>query len=245
MAKSKNKKAALCIIVNTSGSTPRKIASKMVVFNDKSVIGSIGGGNLEVGVIDEAMKVIESNKAIYFNYNLVENFEMNCGGKVEVYIEPLFNQSKLLIFGGGHIGSRLARQAKELDFEVTIIDERKEIVDNISIEGITKIKLNHSEAFKMLNFDETTFITTMTHSHENDRDIVAFCAKQKFAYIGMIGSRRKVKTAKEFFLSKNLMSEDEIQKIDMPMGLKIECQTPEEIVISILAKLIDVRGKMK
>jgi len=217
----------------------------MVVFNDKSVIGSIGGGNLEVGVIDEAMKVIESNKAIYFNYNLVENFEMNCGGKVEVYIEPLFNQSKLLIFGGGHIGSRLARQAKELDFEVTIIDERKEIVDNISIEGITKIKLNHSEAFKMLNFDETTFITTMTHSHENDRDIVAFCAKQKFAYIGMIGSRRKVKTAKEFFLSKNLMSEDEIQKIDMPMGLKIECQTPEEIVISILAKLIDVRGKMK
>jgi xanthine dehydrogenase accessory factor len=97
----------------------------------------------------------------------------------------------------------------------------------------------------MLNFDETTFITTMTHSHENDRDIVAFCAKQKFAYIGMIGSRRKVKTAKEFFLSKNLMSEDEIQKIDMPMGLKIECQTPEEIVISILAKLIDVRGKMK
>jgi len=241
--KGKNKKAALCIIVNTKGSTPRKIGSKMVVFEDKTTVGSVGGGSLEVGVIDEAIKVIENNKTKNFHYDLIENFGMNCGGKVEIYIEPLNKQSKLYIFGAGHIGSKLAKQAKELDFAVTIIDERKEIIDNLSIEGITKINQNHFDAFKLLSFDNNTFITSMTHSHGYDREIVGYCAKQKFAYLGMIGSTRKVKTAKELFRTKDNLSEDEIQKINMPMGIKIECQTPEEIVISILAQLVDVRGK--
>ena len=238
------REAALCIIVNTTGSTPRKPGAKMLVFPDKTILGTIGGGHFEKTVTEEAIQVLESGRARMFDHNLTTKHDMSCGGKIQVYIEPIGRKYQLFVFGAGHIGSLVAEQANRLGFRVTVIDERTELIRQINIDGVRTINKNHKDAFADLLFDKRTFITSVSHLHEYDREIVAHCAKHPHAYLGMIGSKRKIATAKKIFTENKLLSETEMDRIDWPMGIPIECQTPEEIVISILAKLIDVRGKL-
>jgi xanthine dehydrogenase accessory factor len=216
----------------------------MLVYLNGSVFGSIGGGNIEHKVIQDAILILQNGKPQLFDHSLIEDHNMGCGGTVQVYIEPIGRKFRLYIFGAGHIGAGLAVQAQRLGFSITLIDERPEVFVSPPLDGIPRINKNHKLAFDELIFDDRTFITSISHLHEYDRDIVAHCARQPHAYLGMIGSKRKIETARQFFSEKNLLTEKEMNDIDWPLGIPIECQTPEEIVISILAKLIDVRGKM-
>lgn len=236
--------AALCIIINTQGSTSRKPGTKMLVFDDKQIYGTIGGGNLEIKVINDALAVMKKNTPQTFNYVLEKDLEMSCGGTVEIYLEPVMNRKKLYIFGAGHIGRILAAFANRLDFNVTLIDERNGIFDDWNTDKFTIINKAHKPALKELIFDKNTFIAVITHKHDYDKEIVAFCAKQPNAYLGMIGSKRKIEKIKNIYIKEKILTQDEMKNIDWPMGIKIDCQTPEEIAISILAKLIDVRGKL-
>jgi len=237
-------KAALCLIVNTKGSTPRKMGAKMVVLENGKIFGTIGGGTLEMKVIEDALTVIENKKAVTFSHALVHDHGMCCGGTVEIFIEPIMNRKKLYIFGAGHIGKSLSKFAKELDFNVSLIDERDDAFNGWDAKGYNIIHKKHKRAFKELTFDENTFTTVITHSHAYDREIIAHCAKQPHAYLGMIGSLRKVEIAKKTFRAGKILTEIEMKDIDWPMGVAINVQTPEEIAISILAKLIDVRSKL-
>ena len=238
------KNAALCIITSTKGSTPRKAGSKMLVFDDGSISGSVGGGALELQVIEDAKEIIKTGIPKVFNHNLTTDHKMSCGGTAQIYIEALKKQYKLFVFGGGHIGNRLAKMAKSFNFNVTLIDERAEVLKLFDDDSIKLINKNYKDAFPLLDFDENCFIASVSHLHGYDRDIVAHCAKVPHAYLGMIGSKRKIETARKMFAENNLLTEKEMDKIDWPMGVPISCQTPDEIVISIMAKLIDVRGKL-
>jgi len=243
-AENSKQKSALCIIINTKGSTPRKKGAKMLVLEDGKISGTIGGGTLEMKVIEDALKVIKNKKPSTFSHALVHDHGMCCGGTVEIFIEPIVNRKKLYIFGAGHIGNALTIFAKELDFNVSVIDEREDAFYDWNPNGATLINKKHKTAFKKLTFDENTFITVITHNHAYDREIVTHCARQPHAYLGMIGSQRKVEVAKKTFRAGKILTEKEMENIDWPMGIAIEAQTPEEIAISILAKLIDVRSKM-
>ena len=153
------------------------------------------------------------------------------------------SKKKLFIFGAGHTGKTLADFADKTDFEVSLIDERVEIVDDLNFgDEINIIEKNHRSAIKDLKFDHHTYVVVVTHNHSYDRDIIATCAKLPHAYIGMIGSQRKIEVAKKAYLAGNILTEEEMEKIDWPIGLKINANTPEEIAISILAKLIKVRN---
>lgn len=236
-----NKKAALCTIVSASGSTPRKMGAKMIVFQNESIYGTIGGGALEKKVISQAIEVIQNQISKVYSHNLVKELEMCCGGTVEIFIEPIMNKKKLYIFGAGHIGKALAKFALDLDFLVTLIDERIDAFDDLNL-ACKQINEHHLTAISKLQFDEQTYIVILTHDHAYDREILATCVKKKNAYIGMIGSQRKVELAKKMLLSSNLVSQNEIEKVDMPIGIQINAKTPEEIAISILAKLIELRN---
>ncbi|NOZ45551.1 MAG: XdhC family protein [Chlorobi bacterium] len=243
-SENENIDCALCIITSIKGSTPRKPGSKMLVYSSGKIFGTIGGGSLENQVIKDALETLKIGKPKYFKHNLLEDHSMGCGGNVEIYIEPILKSYDLYIFGAGHIGKALAKQANKLGFKVTVIDERESIFDDFNSEVIRTINKNHNEAFKELQFNKRVFITSITHKHGYDYDVIAHCAKKEFAYLGMIGSKRKIETAKKSYLQNNILTEKEIEKIDWPMGVPITCETPEEIVVSILAKLIDVRGKL-
>lgn len=243
-AQKSNSDVALCIIVNTKGSTPREEGAKMLVYPNGKIYGTIGGGDLEKNVIANAIEVLKSKKPSIFRHDLLHQHNMCCGGSVEIYIEPIIKKKKLYIFGAGHTGQALAKYALQFDFETVIVDDRKEYLDEIKFAGANKLNLHYSHALPLLPFDENTFVTIMTYSHPYDRDILAYCLKKPFAYLGMIGSRRKVEMTKKMFADAGIGTMDELEQVDMPMGIDIGAEDPDEIAISILAKLIEVKNKV-
>lgn len=216
----------------------------MLVYENGSIEGTIGGGALEKKVIEQALEVLKNNEAKIVIHNLVSELAMCCGGTVELFIEPIMNRKKLYIFGAGHIGKTLAKFAPVLDFDVTLIDERYEAFETEEFSGCTLIKEDHANAISRLEFDEHTFVVILTHNHAYDREILALTSKKTHQYIGMIGSGRKVAMAKKNLIASNILNEESANLIDMPIGIDIEAITPQEIAISILAKLIDVRNKI-
>lgn len=237
-------KAALCIITSTRGSTPRKVGAKMIVYENEVISGTIGGGDLEKKVILNALDVIKSNKPGSFKHDLLNQHGMCCGGIVEIYIEPIMNKKKLFIFGSGHTGQALAKYAVNFDFDIYVIDDRKEYLDEININEVNKLNIEHNSALQTLPFGDDVFIVIVTYSHQIDRDILAYCMKKPFAYIGMIGSKRKIEVTKKMFIESKIGTEEDIKKIHMPIGIDIAAETPDEIAISILAEMIKVKNKV-
>lgn len=237
-----NINAALCIVIKTKGSTPRKVGAKMIVKEDGSFIGSIGGGNLEKKTIENALKQIEENQPKTYKHDLLHQHSMCCGGSVEIFIEPIIKMNKLYIFGAGHTGNALAKYASSSGFEVFVIDDRKEYLDEITGENINKMHADYKKALPVLPFDKNTYVTIMTYEHAHDRDILSYCIKQPHAYLGMIGSKRKVELTKKMFKEAKLATKKEVDNVDMPMGIDIKAEEPKEIAISILAKLISVKN---
>jgi len=241
--KKRGENAALCIIVQTKGSTPRKAGAKMIVLENGGIVGTIGGGNLEKKVIENALQQIKKNEPQLFKHDLLHQHNMCCGGSVEIYIEPIKKMNKLYVFGAGHTGSALAKIAQELDFDIYVIDDRKEYMDEIKTEGINKLNLEYQKILPTLPFDKNTYIVIMTYEHAHDRDILSYCIKKPNAYIGMIGSQRKVEITKKMFIEGKIATKAELENVDMPMGISINADSPEEIAISILAKLIETKNK--
>ena len=239
-----NQRAAICIVVETKGSTPRKAGSKMIVFRNGTIFGSIGGGSVEKEVADKTLELIDLGKPVKCSFNLENDLGMHCGGYMEVYIEPINPSQKLYIFGAGHIGKALAGFAKEFDFSITVFDPREGIFDDPAFGSCICVGKDYFAAIDEAVFDENTYIAIVTPKHIYDEEILVKVARKPHAYVGMIGSRRKVEQASQRFLDENLLTADEIDSIDMPMGIRFNAQTPQEIAISLLAKLIDVRNQV-
>lgn len=233
---------ALCTIISTKGSTPLKTGAKMIVWPSGKIFGSIGGGALEKKVIKDAIETIEKKGNIVISHNLLQEHGMCCGGNVDVFIETILPYNKLYIFGAGHVGRALAKVSAFAGFEVFLIDERKNELDKISDESVFKLPYKHTEILQSLPFNEYTYITILTYDHKIDREILAYCIEKKRAYLGMIGSKRKVEVTKKLFLSSHIASEQQLLEVDMPMGYDLKSNNPEEIAISILAKIIEIKN---
>lgn len=237
--------AAICIVIETSGSTPRKTGAKMIVYSDGSIYGSIGGGSVEKEVAIKALELIKTGKPTKCSFSLEKDLGMQCGGGMEVYIEPVNPSQKLFIFGAGHIGRAVAKLAKDLDFTTTLFDPRENIFNEKEFESYTCINKDYFKAIEETLFDENTYCVIVTPKHSFDEDILEKIAKKPHAYLGMIGSKRKVDLLKKRFEEEKILTADELKNIDMPIGIKFAAETPQEIAVSIVAKLIDVRNTLK
>ncbi len=237
--------AVLCLVTNTSGSTPRKAGSKMLVLGDGSIKGTIGGGSVEFQVIQDALKLIATGEPMVKNYNLEADLKMHCGGTMQVYFEGIGCSPKLYIFGGGHIGKALAGYATGLGFRPTVFDQRDGIFDSWDLPGIETQIGNYLEIIESLTLDRNSYIVIVTPKHEFDETILLACASLEYAYLGMIGSKRKVAEIRNKALENKVLSAEILSKIDMPIGLPFAAETPAEIAISIAAKMIDVKNTLK
>ncbi len=233
--------AAMCTVIDTSGSTPRKAGSKMIVTAEGHTFGSVGGGMLEQRVISDALECIASGKTRLGNYNQGSEGQSTAYGEATVFIDPLPVKKPLYIFGAGHVGQAVSALASGFGFEVTIIDPRKGLLDSIAKPEIARRCMPWPEALDALPFDEHTFIVVTTNSHESDEEITYACAERPHAYLGMIGSKKKVEEARNTFTQRG-MDESLISSIDMPIGMPMRCETPAEIAISIMARMIDVKN---
>lgn len=237
--------AALCTVVATSGSTPRRTGAKMVVCVNGRTFGTIGGGNLEKQVIQDALRVIGSAKPGLFRHNLLHELDMCCGGTVQVYIEPVMKKPRLYIFGAGHTGKATAALAAATGFETVVIDDREEYAKSAAADNVHVMHIAFADALRMLTFDNYTYIAVMTYSHPLDREIVAHCITQPHAYLGMIGSKRKVEMTKKMFMDAGVADAEVLDAVDMPMGIDIGAEGPEEIAVSIVARLLMKRNLRK
>lgn len=239
------RKFALCTVTKTQGSTPRKEGSKMIVLEDGSIYGTVGGGAIEYDVIEKAKENLQKNISQSYDFELKEDLNMACGGRMQVFIEIYNVAPQLMIFGAGHIGSFLAQLTPKFGFENVLIDNRQEVFENKHFENTKIVNMPYQQAFEQLSFDENTYICVLTHNHQFDKEVASYCLKQSFRYIGIISSLAKTKEIARFLKLEHSISDELISKIDMPIGIPFNAQTPEEIAISILAKLIDVKNSLE
>jgi len=234
--------SALCIITASRGSGPGKLGAKMIVYSDGTIEGTVGGGEIELQVIQHALQAIRDAAPQSKEYDLHADLNMSCGGKITVYIEPMNKPARLYIFGAGHIGKVVARYAPDMGFDTTLIDWRKDIFENPGNLNYTQLCKPYLEAVQDLQFDSNTYCVIVTPNHEMDEEILAVVAKKSTAYVGMIGSKTKIAVLTKKFLAEKILTEEELAKVNMPIGIKFNAVTPAEIAVSIVAKLVDVKN---
>ena len=239
-----NLSVATVTIVNTEGSTPRGIGSSMLVDGDGNILeGTIGGGILEETAKRDAADYINRKKSSLVNYDLGSDDQsenilaMNCGGQVSLFIKTYCGRDKLIIAGAGHISEKLSKMASILGYSITVLDNRKErINDNLFPEVENLILGDIVEKLKDISIDNNTYIIIVTHGHEDDQDVLEAVVHSDAKYIGMIGSKNKVKGNFDNLIKKGCRKE-ELSSIYSPIGLNIGGKTPEEIALSILAEI--------
>ncbi|MBI3602672.1 MAG: XdhC family protein [Candidatus Omnitrophica bacterium] len=232
------------IIESTPKGTPRKAGAKMIVFEDGSCWGTIGGGRNEKAAIGECLKAMNSQKSTMVTYNYFgRQGESVCGGQMKVFIEPFVPKFHLVICGAGHIALPLSAIGKMLGFKVTIIDNRKEFANKKRFPHVDHIIVgNHAQELVKLPVNNNTYIAIVTQGNEFDFECLKAVIKSPAAYIGVISSQPK---RVKFFgrLKEAGMREKYLKNIKIPMGLDIGAQTPAEIAISITAEIVAVKDK--
>ncbi len=238
-----NQEAVMCIVTQTKGSSPRKAGAKMLVKPGGKITGTIGGGKVEFEVIQKACEIMGTENPLVLSFSLDPSNGLECGGKMEVYLEPLGGKGKLYIFGAGHVGNAIARLAVMMGFVVIMCDERPGMTDNCCIENVKCLNAPYNEILSSIKFTPADFAVVTTHAHTFDIEVTAYLAPLNLAWIGMIGSRSKVSTARRRFMEEFNLTEDQINSIEMPVGVPIAAETPEEIALSIVARLVDVKNR--
>lgn len=237
------RQAALVTVISADRSTPREVGAKMLVKPDGSIFGTVGGGGVEHLSIKKALEVIKEGKPIRYHISLTPEKDpgMLCGGEMEVFIEPVLSAPTVYIFGGGHISRTLSKMAKLAGFRVAVIDDRPEFANAENFpEADIVMAEDIAEAFSKLKIDRTGYIVIVTRGHKSDEAVLEQALKTPAKYIGMIGSKTKVKAIFDHMREKGF-TEDSISNVHAPIGLQIGAETPEEISISILAEIIKVR----
>lgn len=244
----KGETIALATIVETKGSTPREVGAKMAVGKDGLITGTIGGGITEAKVIEEVKQALKEGQGKILTYHLTkEQAALDegaiCGGDMKVFIDVLQPKEEMLIFGAGHIAVYVSRLAKMVGFKVTIIDDRKEFANQDRFPEADEIITEDTEkSLTHLNITPSSYIIVLTRGHLKDEEVLASVVKSNAAYIGMIGSRKKNTTVFQH-LEEQGISARELKKVHAPIGIDIKAQTPEEIAVSIIAEIIQVRRK--
>jgi xanthine dehydrogenase accessory factor len=242
---SNNESAALCTVVRSQGSTPRHSTSKMLVYEDGSLIGTVGGGELENRVYEVARQSLIDGVPQLLEYNMADPARGDpgvCGGTVEVFVEPILPPPTLVVIGGGHVGKAVAHLAKWLDFRVAVSDDRPEFCTpeaNPDADDFYECKLE--ELPEKLKINNRTYLVLTTRGVVIDAPGLPPLLESDAAYIGVIGSKRRWKMTVDK-LKEMGVSEAQIAKVHSPIGLELQAETPEEIAVSIMAEILMLRG---
>ncbi len=241
-----NESAALCTVVKSEGSTPRHVGSKMLVYPDGKFIGSIGGGDLEHRVLDEAWIAMGDGESRLITYRMSDPSRGDvgvCGGTVEVFVEPILPPAMILVIGAGHVGKAVVHLAKWLGFRVAVSDDRPEFCTPESVPGADAYyPIEMEKITGQLKINKQTYIVITSRGSNVDQEGLPSLLESNAAYIGVIGSRRRWLTTVKALREKGV-SEDKIARVHSPMGLELNAETPEEIAVSILAEVLMGKDK--
>ncbi|MBN2550149.1 MAG: XdhC family protein [Anaerolineales bacterium] len=240
----KNQPGVLCTIVRSNGSTPRHTGSKMLVYLDGSIVGTVGGGEVENRVIAEAQQAIADGSPRLLEYNMSDPSRGDpgvCGGQLEIYVEPILPKPTLVVIGGGHVGKAVVHLAHWLGFYVVVNDDRPELCNPQAAPDADRyIPTRMVELPNHLEITPWTYLVLTTRGTNVDVEGLPALLNTPAAYIGVIGSRRRWMTAYKEMIE-NGVPVEKLDRIHSPIGLELNAETPEEIAVSILAEIIMLR----
>ena len=241
-----NESAALCTVVKSIGSTPRHVGSKMLVYPDGKFIGTVGGGDLEHRVLDEAWIAMTDGESRLLTYRMSDPSRGDvgvCGGTVEVFVEPILPPAMIVVIGAGHVGKAVVHLAKWLGFRVAVSDDRPEFCNPEATPGADAYyPVPMGELPQHLKINKRTYLVITSRGANVDVQGLPGLLESNPAYIGVIGSKRRwLTTAKG--LRQQGVSEEKIARVHSPMGLELNAEAPEEIAFSIMAEILMLKDK--
>lgn len=239
--------AVIATVVRSSGSTPRTAGAKMLIGADRSIVGTIGGGAFEAMVVEDAIELFQDSAELnrLRKYDFTEKGEnalgMACGGSAEVFLERVGPGDRLVIFGAGHVGLALARLAATVGFLPELVDDRSEACEAARRLGVGRVHRCDADYREGLpSIDATCSIAIVTRCHRTDHLALRQVFGSPCRYLGLIGSKRKKKVVLDQ-LREDGATDEELTRIRCPIGLPLGGNTPEEIAVSIVAELLQVR----
>ena len=238
-------KCALATIVQVNGSIPSYESAKLLVREDGSIVGTVGGGCVEAEVWNAAREVLQTERPRLLTFNLGQDAAYDtgliCGGQLSIFVEPVIPAPKLFIFGAGHISKALSKVAAVAGFAPTVIDNREAFANRERFpEAVEVIAGEYEEVFPKLDIRDTCYLVIVTRGHRDDMRVLRQAVGTTARYIAMIGSRRKViGVVRE--LEKEGIPRDVLGRLFAPMGFEIGAITPEEIAVAVVAEMIAVR----
>jgi xanthine dehydrogenase accessory factor len=245
----RGEEAALVTIVSAQGSTPQRVGAKMLVFADGRTVGTIGGGCYESDAFWKAKESMQSRKPQLVKYDLTDDFAQEsgliCGGNMQVYIEPLEATPHLHVIGAGHVGYHLAKLAQTIGFKIHVLDDREKFANRERFPEAADVVVDSiPDWLQNAQLPASAYVVIVTRGHTHDLDALRSLAARDLRYLGLIGSKAKVKRIYDALLAEG-MSAECLRRVHAPVGLDIGAVSPEEIAVSILAELIAVRrGKI-
>jgi len=238
-------RGAVATIVNSRGSIPSFQSAKMLIRDDGSIAGTIGGGCVEAEVWQAARDVIaqEKPRTLTFDLNQDPKYDTGlvCGGTLEIFIEPVLPVPLLYIFGAGHVALELFKAARNAGFDCIVADDRESYANPERFpNALQVIARDFPEALAEISPGESSYIVICTRGHRDDMRVLRWAVQTPARYIGMVGSKRKAITVFRE-LTREGVDPALFHRVHSPVGLDIGAVTPEEIAVSILAELVAMR----
>jgi len=232
---------AIAMITKSKGSTPRTSA-RMLIRDDRTTLGTVGGGPVELYVIDQAIEAIKDKKNRTCDYTLVmkQKEGMHCGGELSFFIDVEIPGTSLLLIGAGHVNRAVVPIAVQSGFNITVVDDRKELLDKDSFPESVKLIYGETlkEAVEQTYLNEDTFVLVAT-GNEDSNGLKAVMDKNP-KFLAMLGSRRKALMVKKGLIEEG-WNEEDLTKVICPAGLDLGAESPAEIAISIISQMIMYR----
>ncbi|MGB7340893.1 MAG: XdhC family protein [Phototrophicaceae bacterium] len=233
--------SALATVLSTTGSIPRHAGSKMLIFADGNIVGTIGGGKMESAVMESAQACIANQHTQTITYSLNSTSDANvgiCGGTATIFIEPIAFAPTILVIGAGHVGKAVAELAKWMGYRVVLSDDRSAYCNPDAVPDLDAyIVANPAEITEHIKITSHTYIVTVTRGLPIDEQLLPQLVLTNAAYIGLIGSRRRWTITSNTLREKYGLTDEQLKRIQSPIGLELEAETPKEIAISIMAQI--------
>lgn len=238
-------RVCVATVVGGRGSRPRRPGARMLVVEDGPTLFTIGGGPLEATVTADCREVLRGAQPGVRRYDLTEGGEhgvgMTCGGSVEVFLEVEEAARPLFIFGAGHVGRSLARVASELDLAVTLVDDRAEWLTEQELPArVGRHRCARDYEGDLPEVPPGALAAVMTRCHASDVTVLEALSRTEPAYVGVIGSRRKIARAFRVLEQERGVTRAFLDRVHGPIGLDIGAETPEEIAIAVAAEIVKV-----
>ena len=240
-AQRRGQSVVLATITRARGSVPRHAGSKMLVYEDGHISGTVGGGEMESRVIAEAQQALQEARPRLLPYSLVDPTRGDpgvCGGEMEIYLEPYLPPATVFVVGAGHVGQAVADLAHWLGYRVAVTDDRVELVNEEVVPHADVLLPGEiQQALTQQPITRNTFVILTTRNVKVDRQILPHLVDTPAPYIGIIGSRKRWQHTKKLLLEDGL-TEEQLSRFHSPIGLELNAETPQEIAVSIMAEII-------